>query len=504
MNLLISLTLASLVLFILQFYIRCIQRSYSLKKAYARHGCASPKNLPSKDPIFGLDTVVENVKTMKNHCRMRAIQTQARNYGHTFQSFPFGRRTLTTTSARNIQTVLSLEHEKFGVRPIRGPAEAMTGPGIISNDGKVWEHARAMIRPAFTRAQIADRELFDAHIERFFSLLPTDGTAVDLQPLFDRLILDASSEFIFGESFGSLLPSCPIDSQKFLDSFNNAQKGVGIRVLLGNMRFLMRDRNFSESCKLIQDYTQKHIDRALQQPQQQKKSEEDSAISQRKCILVYELAKETSDRSLLCNQLLNVFFAGRDTPAVALTNIFFLLARHPEVWKKCRGEIQGLQKEDLTFERLKSLRYIQHVINEAMRLYPPVAAQTRGCVAPAILPTGGGPDGSRPIHVQSGDTVIINFFTLHRDSKMFAPDPEVFRPERWIDARPTWEFLPFGGGARHCPAQQLALFWVAYTLVRMLLIFREIRNEDPVEDFVENMKLNMESLNGAKVSFVSV
>jgi cytochrome P450 len=87
---------------------------------------------------------------------------------------------------------------------------------------------------------------------------------------------------------------------------------------------------------------------------------------QRKCILLHELAKVTEDRDVLRSQLLNVFFAGRDTPAVALTNIFFLLARHPHVWKKCREEVQGLQKDDLSFERLKSLRYIQHVINEGM------------------------------------------------------------------------------------------------------------------------------------------
>jgi cytochrome P450 len=106
------------------------------------------------------------------------------------------------------------------------------------------------------------------------------------------------------------------------------------------------------------------------------------------------------------------------------------------------------------------------------------------------------------VFVQPGDTIAINFFTLHRDPKLFGPDPETFRPERWAEARPTWEFLPFGGGARHCPAQQLALFWVGYTMVRILLKYESIRSEDSVEEYVENMKLNMESLNGAKVSFV--
>jgi cytochrome P450 len=69
---------------------------------------------------------------------------------------------------------------------------------------------------------------------------------------------------------------------------------------------------------------------------------------------------------------------------------------------------------------------------------------------------------------------------------------------------PTDKFLPFGGRARHCLAQQLALFWVAYTLIRMLMRYKEIKNEDSVEEYVENMKLNMESENGAKVSFVSM
>jgi hypothetical protein len=156
----------------------------------------------------------------------------------------------------------------------------MTGPGIIVNDGSMWEHARAMIRPAFTRTLIANRDTIDVHVERFFDFVPTNGSVIDLQPLFDRLvwsnlrrkeatadpsqILDSSSEFIFGESFGSLLPTCPIDSQIFLDSFNYAQKGVGIRVLLSKARFLMRDAKFFQSCKLIQDYTRKHVDRALQ------------------------------------------------------------------------------------------------------------------------------------------------------------------------------------------------------------------------------------------------
>jgi cytochrome P450 len=182
----IALACSSLLVYLVSFtYLR---RSYFLHYTSNKDGCELPISLPSKDPLFGLDTFFATMKAMKNHCRMRTIQAQARTYGHTFQSFPFGRRVITTTSARNIQHVLSLEHNKFGVGLVRGPAVAMTGTGIISNDGKVWEHARAMIRPCFTRSQVADREMFDVHLERFLALLPEEGAAVDLQPLFDRLV----------------------------------------------------------------------------------------------------------------------------------------------------------------------------------------------------------------------------------------------------------------------------------------------------------------------------
>jgi cytochrome P450 len=152
----------------------------------------------------------------------------------------------------------------------------------------------------------------------------------------------------------------PLNSEAFINAFNVAQKGVGIRVLLGKMKFLVsRNRKSSDACALIKDHTQKHIDRVVEQ-----QVEHESTQDQRNVILVNELAKETSDRSDLCSQLLNVFFAGCDTPAVALTNIFFLLARHHQVRKKCRAEVDGLQLEDLTFEQLKSLRYIQNAIKE--------------------------------------------------------------------------------------------------------------------------------------------
>ncbi|PVH95533.1 cytochrome P450 [Periconia macrospinosa] len=409
-------------------------------------------------------------RQMQEHVRMKSVYGLFRHYGHTYQSFPFGRRSVSTIHPQNLQ-MLFTEHDKFGVGPLRERAsEPMIGPGIVSSDGAAWAHARTMLKPTFNKSEIADRGMFSTHMTKFLQLLPSDNSVVDLQPLFDRLILDASSEFIFG---------------------------VGQRVMLGKLDFLMRDQRFWESCAFIRQYTHKHIDLALKILR-----EDNPPAGRRKHILAQELVQATDDGAVVCDQLLNMVFAGRDTPAVTLTSIFFCIARSPSSWSKIRDEIKGLQDEDLTFDRLKSLRYVQSVIKEAMRLYPPVANTSRSCKEAAILPVGGGQDGLRPVYLHPGDSVNINIYSLHR-SEVYYPDPEAFRPERCETIRPTWEYLPLGGDPRQCPAQQLALFWVAYTVVKMAMIYKEVQNHDPVEEFVENMKLNMESLNGARVKLIA-
>lgn len=277
----------------------------------------------------------------------------------------------------------------------------------------------------------------------------------------------------------------------------SAQKVVGMRVMLGKLSYFIRSQNFWENCSLVRAYTKRQIDRAMHvdtEPKQDKK----------KYHLVKELAHAIHDEEALLGQLLNVFLGGRDTPAVALGNVFFCLARHPSVWRKIREEIGNTSLEELSFEKLKSMRYLQYAINEGLRLYPPLPGLTRVCLATTVIPYGGGKDSTGPVCVIPGDTVSWSIYAMHRNPEVFGPDVESFRPERWQDIRPGWNYLPFGGGARHCPAQQLAIFWVSYTIARMAMEFKEVQNRDPEMQYVETLKLVMESFNGVKVGPVRV
>jgi hypothetical protein len=164
------------------------------------------------------------------------------------------------------------------------------------------------------------------------------------------------------------------EAREFIDAFNYAQKTVGLRAMLGKLRFLLRDQKFWSCCLLVHNYTKRHVEQALQHAQE-KVSIDIGRETRKKYSLVQELASDTQDSKALSDQMLNFFFAGRDTPAAALSTVFFCLARHPLVWSKIREQVRGLRPDDLSFEKLKSLRYLQHSINEGMCNFHPLALE---------------------------------------------------------------------------------------------------------------------------------
>ena len=97
--------------------------------------------------------------------------------------------------------------------------EPIFGKGIMCTDGETWKHSRNLIKPTFANKQITDLYpvAHATHVQKFLDLIPRDGSIVDLQPLFGRLALDSSTEFLFGEAVGSLPPEIvSSDAQGFL------------------------------------------------------------------------------------------------------------------------------------------------------------------------------------------------------------------------------------------------------------------------------------------------
>lgn len=94
---------------------------------------------------------------------------------------------------------------------------------------------------------------------------------------------------------------------------------------------------------------------------------------------------------------------------------------------------------------------------------------------------------------------MASMWSLHQDEDIWGPDAAEFRPERWLDLKPVWTYIPFMGGPRTCPAQQMVLTQEAYVLVRVVRQFASIESRDE-HPWTEARRIGFLSKYGVKVS----
>lgn len=176
-------------------------------------------------------------------------------------------------------------------------------------------------------------------------------------------------------------------------------------------------------------------------------------------------AKGITDRYLR-DEVLNFLIAGHETTASALSFCLYQLTEHPEVLSRVQKEIQEvLGERDLKFEDLERFEYLDKVINESMRILPPVWAISREAKADDLI------DGH---HIPKGCIVTVAPYFVHHREDIW-PDPKKFLPERFdeeeIKKRPKNCFHPFGLGPRTCIAEIFARMEMKTFLILFLRAF---------------------------------
>lgn len=190
---------------------------------------------------------------------------------------------------------------------------------------------------------------------------------MDLQDLFFRYTIDSATEFLFGQSVGSLKKTQ--SELGFAQAFHYAQKAIITRGTLGPLNIFYRDRKADECNRICREFAQHFVEEAFHAVEVKKedKEERQAETKRQTHIFSHELASRTSDKHRILDELMNVLLAGRDTTASLLSNLFFMLAKNPAIWDKVRREAAGLQGRAPTYEELRSLRYVQCCMNECMR-----------------------------------------------------------------------------------------------------------------------------------------
>lgn len=125
----------------------------------------------------------------------------------------------------------------------------------------------------------------------------------------------------------------------------------------------MPQPTFYKAVKQLHSYTDALINRALESHDLQKQSS-DEATTDERYVLLHELIRLTQDRQQLRDELLGVFFAGRNTTSALLSHLFFVLARNPDVWQQLRMEVDQLKGAKPTSNDLKAMKYLGFCLNE--------------------------------------------------------------------------------------------------------------------------------------------
>jgi cytochrome P450 len=288
-----------------------------------------------------------------------------------------------------------------------------------------------------------------------------------------------------------------------MKAFDRSLLGLALLLILGPFRWpLYLDPYWKKAYTKVHAFVDKRVQSAIEKQRNPKLDDAET----KKYVLLEEMAKITQDPYDLRMQIINVFFPARDTAAIAFSDIIFELARHPQEWDKLKNEVDSIDPaQPLTFEFLRSLKVTKSIIDESLRLHPAASRIGRTVLRDSVLPRGGGPDGQAPIFVPKGTVVEMDLYTVQRDPSFWGPDADQFKPSRWTEPkRPLWEakwqYEPFLGGIRMCPAQNQVLTQVSYLLVRFAQEIRSLENRDEVEEYLERVTMTVESKNGAKIA----
>ncbi|KAF7928892.1 uncharacterized protein EAE97_009734 [Botrytis byssoidea] len=426
----------------------------------------------------------------------------------------------TSIDPENVKAVLATQFADFDLGPVRiGALWPMLGKGIFTQDGHEWKVTRDMMRPQFNRDQMSDFELEEKHVQNLMRAIDTrlqgDWTEeTDLQVLFFRLTMDSATEVLLGQSANTQLLNLPENQSKasgtridFAAEFDNALSWVYTRGRFADNYWLVTSKDFRNSCNKCNEYVDYFVQLALDRNSLAKdQDKDDSTATKKRYIYLDALAKETQDPIELRSQCLHLMLAGRDTTASLLGWLFLLFAQNPNQYQKLRNiviENFGTYENPLkiNFTDLKNCRYLQHCLNEALRVYPLVPFSVRQANKDTTLPHGGGKDGKSKVFIPKGPIVEYSVFVMHRRKDIWGDDAEEFRPERWDGSfyLLITDVEKFNGGARICIGQQFALNEAGYVTVRLLQRFDRIRDmaTDPVVK--HEVKLTVSSANGVKV-----
>ena len=360
---------------------------------------------------------------------------------------PNGRLAYFINDAAEVRRILTRRHSKYHKGPGFERVKMLLGNGLIVSDGDVWRRSRRMIQPAFSRQNV--HRLMKVMVEccdrraMHWAELASNRQQCNITSETSDFALELILISIFSSDYESRILTAGDNPFAFLsrDSTRDLSVVMKVRQLRELLLSIIEDRRAGRGSAEF-DFLSMYL---------QATDKDGQAFS---------------DAELL-DELMTLIVAGFETSANTLNWVWYLIAQHPDVESKLLTEAQRQLPtvSALNADSLAEMHYTQQVLEEALRLYPPVWLFTRRSHEL---------DQLDDFDVPPETDIYLSPFILHRTEHYWS-DPDAFDPDRFVltdKPKKDRPFFPFSLGPRRCLGEYFSFLEMKVHLGLLLPRFR--------------------------------
>jgi cytochrome P450 len=378
----------------------------------------------------------------------RMVELFAR-HGDTYRVFAPGRGapTLVIHSADDVRRVLVTNRANYVKGAGFDRVRILLGHGLITSDGELWARQRAMMQPMFHRrilAQFASSIAVsnEALLARW-EASADQGQPVNVTEDMSTMTLDIVLRAILGRDLDRLTAETGSNPFDFV-----AQDPAR------DLRFAYRFRSLY---RLVADLIGRRRREA---------GDHFDFVAMMMAARDAKTGAPMSERELI-DEIMTLIVAGHETTATGLNWTWYLLSQHPDAEARLHAELDAVpEQHPLGLAASGELPFARAIVDEALRLYPPVWVFTRRALEADTL--GG-------FAVPAGTDILLPTYVIHRHPRYWH-EPEAFLPERFAPGGEgqgaSFAYIPFGAGPRRCMGDSFAIYEMLAHLSRFARRFR--------------------------------
>ena len=379
---------------------------------------------------------------------LEGLRRMVREYGDVVHFRVMGQDRILLNHPDFINQVLVMQHGKFHKSELtRRITARMLGQGLLISEGEFWRRQRRLVQPAFHRIRMNEyaatmREWTQAHIREW-----RDGDERNVAQEMMALTLAIAVRTLFGTTLPGEARQVG-QAMTFLMRYSLRRQRQPFRI--PEKWPTPKNRRANRELEFIDSIVYRIIS--------ERRASNSNHHTDLLALLMAAMDEDGTQMTpqQLHDEAMTLFIAGHETTSQMLSWTWFALSGNPAAEARLHEELSsvlgGRPPEAADFPRLP---YLQAVMNEVLRLYPPAYILARETVEPCQI--GG-------YELRPGSTVILSQWIMHRDPRYF-DEPDTFRPERWLDGLadrlPAGAYFPFGDGPRRCIGQGFALLEAA-------------------------------------------